>query len=390
MALLNKNLKEYKYGFSSSKKKFGINYWRFFFNGTDLVSGSEQLFFLEFQMVNPHDSPNEVKLSFKSKPKLTEKDLQYVLAGTSSAYELQTESEIHPSYCSIKIGKLGRNPKQIACYFPLKDIEFQHNPFAMTIGNNTFTESILQGAISVSEEDGTYKPEYLCNEGFAKWNLAYEVKSGFAVGYKEQSKWFPCGLQTYIMGKINFDGIEYGVSKENCWGYSEKFWGTSLPEPWFHISANKLTSEITGKALFGSSFAVQGIFQDRISFVGKIENQEIIFKGENIGGSVDASWSCVQMPEKSDITQNMLHWSCSFTSKQWLVDVDVYCKIKDLFNKKVELPEGARKTLNIITGISDSGELKLYKRNGKDLEQIEHAKLDKVVCEFGEKEEFEY
>ena len=390
MALLNKNIREYKYGFSNSKKKFGINYWRFFFNAVDLISGYEQMFFLEFQLVNPWDSPSEVRLSFKPQPKLTEKDLQYVLAGTTAAMELKTETQTLPSYCSIKIGKLGRNPKILSTYFPVKDIEFEHNPFSMTMGKNTFTETVLQGSVSISEKEGTYKPEYLCNEGFAAWNLAYEVKSGYAVGYKDQSKWFPCGLQTSIFGKLNFDGIEYGVSKENCFGYSEKYWGETLPQPWFHISATKFTSEITGKALFNSAFSVQGIFDDRISFIGKFENQEIIFKGENNGGSVDTSWNCVQMPEKKDIEQNMLHWSCSFTNKQWVVDVDVYCKVKELFDRTIELPEGSRKTLNIITGVSDWGEVKLYKRKGKDLEQIEHAKLDKVVCEFGQKEDFEY
>ena len=390
MALLNKNLNEYKYGFSSSKKRFGINYWRFFFAGIDSVTGYEQMFFLEFQMVNPWISPAEVQLSFKSKTQLTEKDLAYALAGTESAKNLKTEEVITPSYCSIRIGKLGHDAKQLCTYFPVRDAIFSHKPFGIQYGNNVFDECNLKGSISLSEEAGTYKPEYLCNEGDATWELLYEVENGFGVGNSGDANWFPSGLQTRITGKVVFDGIEYKVRRDSCRGYSEKYWGKSLPEPWYHISATTLTSEITGKTLFGSAFAVQGVFDDKIAFIGKFEDQEIIFDADKSKGKVETAWDCTQMPEAKDPDMNLLHWSCSFTSKNWVVDIDVYCKAKNLFNRNIELPDGSRKVSSVISGISESGEIKLYKRKGPNLEQIEHAKLHNVVCEFGHKEEFEF
>lgn len=390
MSLVNKRLKDYKFGFSNSKKKFGINYWRFFFNGIDVISNAEHTFFLEFQMINPWLSPNETKLSFKANPKLTERDLQYALAGTDSAKELKTEGEIVPSYCLVRIGKLGHTPKQLCSYFPVKDIVFSHKPFRMQIGNILFSENALIGDISLSEKDDTYKLEYLCDQGYASWKLAFEVKYGFSVGYKDEGRWFPSGLKTYLSGTLNFDGVEYKVEKESCRGYSEKFWGKTLPEPWFHISATTLTSEITGKPLFNSAFAVQGIFNDKMAFVGKFEDKEIIFKGDKSSSKVDMAWNCTQMPETDNIEKNLLHWSCSFSSKEWIVDVDVYCKLKNLYNREIEMPDGARKTLNMIDGISESGEIKLYKQKGPNIEQIEHAKIDKVICEFGHKEELEF
>ena len=46
MSKNNINTKEYKFGLSGTKKKFGINYWRFFFNGVETISGAEQMFFV--------------------------------------------------------------------------------------------------------------------------------------------------------------------------------------------------------------------------------------------------------------------------------------------------------------------------------------------------------
>lgn len=390
MTLDESNLKEYRYGFTNTKKRIGINNWRFFFNGVNVISGSEQIFFLEFDMINPWDSPSEVKLSFKPNPKLTERDLQYALAGTESAKSLKTEGEINPSYCLVRFGKLGQEPKQLCAYFPVKKVTFNNRPFSIEAGDILFSESNLKGNIDVSEDKGTYKLEYLCNQGTAEWDLCYDIAAGYSEGYDEKARWFPCGLTTYLAGRVSFDGVSYIVNKDNCFGYCDRYWGKTLPEPWFHISSNTLTSEITGTRLFNSAFAVQGLFDDKISFIGKIENEEIIFRGEKSKSKFETAWTCVQSPESENDELNTLHWSCSFTSKTWIVDIDVYCKLKDLFNRKIELPDGPRKTLELVEGISSNGEIKIYKQYGSTIEQVEHAKLDKVVCEFGCREEYEF
>ena len=72
----NKNIKELKFGFSNKKRKFGINYWRFFFNGINSISGSEQMFFIELEMLNPWLSPSEPSLSFKLRTTITAEDFK--------------------------------------------------------------------------------------------------------------------------------------------------------------------------------------------------------------------------------------------------------------------------------------------------------------------------
>ena len=95
------------------------------------------------------------------------------------------------------------------------------------------------------------------------------------------------------------------------------------------------------------------------------------------------------MPSVEEIDQNNLHWSVSIHNKQWIIDVDAFCQINELTNRSIELPEGQRKVLNVLQGGSGSGEIKIYRKSGKNLEQIEFAKFTNCVCEFGHIEEAE-
>lgn len=72
------------------------------------------------------------------------------------------------------------------------------------------------------------------------------------------------------------------------------------------------------------------------------------------------------------------------SSRAFVVDVDVFCPARQLFVRSWEMPEGMRKTLKILTGGTGSGEIRLYKRHGKNLELLEHCRIANVLCEFGQ------
>lgn len=386
-----KQIKDIRFGLNGSKKKIGINYWRFVFNAVEESTGSEQIFFIEFEMINPWLSPNEILLGFKPRIKITADDLQYALAGTQSAKNFDTESIIQPSYCSIRVGKLGIEAKQLCIYFPVREMNFYSKPFSIVYGENGFSDEALKGNISISQDDKNNHPEFLCDCGTAFWDLQYETKAEFNTGYDNNNcRWFPSGLKTDFVGKINFDGTDYNVDLRKSAGYIERYWGKDLPDTWFHLSSSTLTSVITGKTLFNSSFAVQGLFEDRISFLGKFDDLELEFLADSSKRSYNIVWDCSQMPEAENPDSNLLHWSLSIDNKNWVIDLDVFCKIRELFNRKIELSSGSRKILNILQGATGTGEIKLYKRIGNTLEQIEHAQLAKVVCEFGHSEEGEF
>lgn len=380
--------KQYRYGFTGSKKKLGINYWRFFFNGLEANTAVEQMFFIELEMLNPWQSPSETLLGFKPRVKITEEDLQYALAGTAAAKSLETESMVQPSYCALRVGKLGENTKQLCTYFTVKEMQFNSKTFEITIGNKFFSEDKISGFLNVSEEELQEHPEYLCDAGYVNWNLTYNHRKTFINGYNNNGfTWFPYGIQTMFAGSINFDGIDYIVDPRRSYGYVDRCWGKNLPSTWFHISASNLSSIITGKSLFNSSFSIQGAFEDKISFLGDFEGTDIVFCADERKHNFSVIWDCSQMPESENPEENQLHWSVSLHNKIWVIDIDLYCRIKDLNNRTIETPEGNRKVLNMLEGGTGVGEIKLYKRVHNTLEQIENAKINKAICEYGHVED---
>ena len=388
MAVSKKSLKYSKFGLNGSHKKIGINYWRFFFNGTATGSGTEGTFFIELEMLNPWYSPVEPILGYKPRVKIKEEDLQYALAGTESAHEIQSEKILTPSYVAIRVGKIDAEPKQLCSYVSVKNIKFNSKPFEIIAGNKVFTENELSGEIIISNEENASHPEYLCDAGFAKWNLKYDVIKDYLEGYENQTdKWFPIGMRSCFSGSINFDGIDYIVEPKKSAGYIDRYWAKTFPEKWFHISSSTLTSQISGKTLFNSGFTVQGAFDNKISFLGDFEGSDILFCADAPKRLYSVMWNCVEAPDLDEDEEKRLHWSASFNSKFWVIDIDLYCKIKALYNRILELPEGQRKVLNVVQSATGIGEIKLYRKNKNDLEQIELARISNAVCEFGHTEE---
>ncbi|WP_027729244.1 hypothetical protein [Treponema sp. C6A8] len=384
-----KTINYIKRGFKNPKKRTGINWWRFIFTAIEEQSGVEKSFFIEFEAVNPALSPSNPLLGFKPRVKISEEDLQYVLAGTASARNLETESIVRPSYCSIRIGMVGKESKQLCEYHSQHDCLVKNKPFQLRMGKCFFDESHISGEVEISESDVKEHPEYMCGAGSSKWNIEYQLKTSFTDGYKSKNTlWFPCGCLAKFSGTMIFDGITYIIDEKHSFGYTDRYIGKNFPKKWFHISSSNLTSNISGKLLFGSSFSVQGEFNDRISFLGTFEGNDISFTADSGKNKYSCIWDCIQSPEGSE-NDDKLHWSVSVHNKTYVIDVDIYCDVKDLYNRLLELPEGERKVMNLIEGFSGTGEIKLYKKNKKTLEQLEFAKIEKAVCEFGHTEDGE-
>lgn len=390
MAATKKSIKYSRYGLSGTSKKLGVNLWRSFFTGFEKNSASEQEFFLELEMINSALSPSEPLLGFKPRITITEDDLQYALAGTTSASELKSENIVQPSYIVVRFGKLGQESKQLCAYHSLKGMRFSSKPFTIQMDNKLFSEDQLSGFINITEEDFQKHPEYMCDRGFASWNLKYEIIRDINEGYQNGSdKWFPYGIKTNFSGMVSYDGADYIVEPRKCFGYMDRYWGKTFPYDWFHISSASLTSIISGRVLQNSFFSIQGEFENRLAFMGSFEGADILFPADLNKRQYSCVWDCVQTPESEDPDDNKLHWSVSINSKLWVIDVDLYCRIKELSNRNLELPEGNRKVLSVVQGATGTGEIKLFKKNRSTLEQIEYANITKAICEFGHEEDGE-
>ena len=387
MAATKKSIKYSRYGLTGASRKLGVNIRRCFFTAYEKNSATEQKFFLELELLNPTLSTAEPLLGFKPRVTITEDDLQYALAGTTSASELKSENIVQPSYIVVRFGKLGADPKQFCAYHSIKGMRFSNKPFTIQMDNKLFGEDQLSGFINITEEDFQKHPEYLCDRGYASWNLKYEIINDMEDGYKGKTeRWFPFGIKTDFSGIVSFDGADYIVEPRKSHGYMDRYWGKTFPYDWFHIYSSSLQSIISGRVLKESYFAIQGSFEDRLAFMGGFEGSDIIFPA-NAKRLYSCVWDCTQAPSTEDPEEDKLHWSVSINSKLWVIDIDLYCRIRELANRTLELPEGSRKILNVVQGATGTGEIKLFKKNRNTLEQIEYANITNAVCEFGHEED---
>ena len=360
MGASKKSLNNIKTLLTGGLRKNGIILWRYIFNAREKESGEEKSFFIELEMLNPYLSPSEEILGFKSRTAVSAEDLQYALAGTKAAMELETEKILQPSFVSIRFGAFGKKGKQFALYDTIHNTKISQKPFSIQVGNCSFTESHLSGFISYTEKEILAHPEYMCNHGYAEWNLDYEIIQDFDTGYQGNPNfWIPIGIKTNMSGTVTYCGTDYIINPLTSFGYFDKFSGKTLPAPWFHISASSLTSLISGRTLFDSSFASQGIYNDMVSLLLNFEGNKLEFCAEN-KKKYNCVWDCQQSPARSeDDDSEELHWSASLNNKNWVVDIDIYCKITELTNRVIELPEGKRKTLSIVACGTGRGEIKL-------------------------------
>ena len=243
----------------------------------------------------------------------------------------------------------------------IKDLKYSQRSLDMELGRCAFTEDKISGMITYSPTEVREHPEYMSDDGSFEWDLRYDIRQDLFNGYNgREGHWSPTGIKTVFAGSVIVDGREYNVIPKSSFGYVDKFWGETLPESWIHLSASHLTSIITGRILEDSSFAIQGIFNDRLSLVLKIEDKEIVFSADSSKRSYTTVWDCSSIV--SDDSGEKLHWSVSFHNKNYVVDVDVFCVTSNLFVRTWELPEGQRKVLKVLAGSSGVGELRVYKR----------------------------
>ena len=152
----------------------------------------------------------------------------------------------------------------------------------------------------------------------------------------------------------------------------------------FRSSSSDLSSEITGRKMTNSCFAVQGEFEKKLCIFVKLEDRTIEFIPGK-GKTYSVTYECSEMPkEDNDIK---LHWAASIRNREFVIDLDVFCKTSLMFVRDYESPEGGRKVMKVLGSGNGSGEIRLYRNVKKNLELLEHSTVANVVCEFGD---FEY
>lgn len=363
----------------------GFERWRYVFSACNKLNGQERKFFVELYIVNPGISPKVAVLSQKSRLALSESDLQYALAGTSTAAHANDEIEVLPSYVLVKAGVFGANGKQMNKFHASSQFTFVKNARVFKAGECTFGSNSLSGSIVVTSQELRIKPELLCNPGAMEWDLKFEKSIESAPLYNRKNYlWAPLGAKSLFSGTVRLDEQEYIVIPRSSNGYVDKAWGVRPNSPYFHISSSKLTSVISGKPMQNSFFALEGEFGGKLCAAISLEGEKYNVENKKIFKKDAIIHDCSQLVDAAD--GEKVHWSASIHKGKFVIDVDVFCKGKEMFVRDYEMPQGKRCLLKVLSGIG-SGEIRVYKKIKKNLELLEHANVSDAICEFGQTEE---
>jgi len=363
-------------------RRNGFERWRYIFTGINKSNGEQRTFFIELFYVNPLLSPKEPVLSQKSQLKIKETDLQYALAGTVSAQSVSQEVNLLPSYALVKAGIYGNGGKQLNKFCSSSSLTFVKSEAAIKVDNCTFGRDLICGEVEVNPKDLREHPEMLCSSGMMRWNLHFE--KNIEVGPMCNNKttfWMPGGAKTVFAGIVQIDGQEFSVVPRSSSGYIDKSWGEQMANPLFHLSSANLTSVITGKPLTKSCFAVEGEFEKRLSIFVDIEGHKVALSGNSFFDKYVEIHNWSEMPPDAD--GEKLHWTVSIHKKRLVIDLDIFCKTSEMFVRDYEVPQGDRKLLKVLGGGTGFGEIKVFKKVGKNLEMLEHANVLDAVCEYG-------
>lgn len=370
-----------------SLKKNGFDRWRLVTNAVSSVSGEEKTFFIEFYAVNPALSPKECVLGFKNRFNKSTEDFQYVLPGSETAKNFTSQTYVSPSFFMIKAGVLSASANQMNSYFPPEILSAKKSEYIISAKQEELPACILahdytSGAIKVTDEDLRAHPEYMGSTGTMSWNLKFSRSISFSSDYRAKDiNWAVLGGKTDFSGTIIFNNEEYNVNPRNSFGYYDKNWGRDFSSPYFHLSSSNFTSEISGRLLEASVFAVQGEYKNKVSVLVSIEGKNIEFHANKLKKK-QISFDCQEMNGTEDEGLK-LHWSVSVHDRRYVIDIDIFCNTKDMSLRDFESPAGGRKVMRILASGSGTGKFKLYKKMKKNLELLEQAEILKCICEYG-------
>lgn len=369
-----------------SKRKNGFERWRFVTNGVSSITGEERVFFFEFYCVNPSVSPSKAVLGFCNEfdSNLSE-NIQNVLAGTESAKNLKSQILVIPSFVMVRAGSLSPAGRSINNYYSISEADFEKADSVISIGKPgseiVLTDSFTAGSVSVTDEDLREHPEYFGNTGAFTWNLNFSKNITFTPDYRSRSiNWSVIGGKTDFDGTIIYNGDEFAVTPRNSFGYYDKNWGYDFENPYFHLHSSSITSNISGARCDDSAIAVEGEFNGRLNVLVCMNGRNIEFHADK-KKNYNILFDCQELSD--DDMGPKLHWSVSVNDRRYVIDIDVYCRTKDLFLRDYESPSGGRKVMRVLGGGSGIGKIKIYRKVKKSLEILEQAEITKCVCEYG-------
>lgn len=356
-------------------RKKGYDWWWHSFTAVNEETGEEKPFFIEFFTCNPALAQEEP--TFGQLPE-------------------NKENGVRPSYLMVKVGCWGDSHCQLHRFFPWKDVKIHGKaPYSIKAGNCFASDERLTGSVSISAEDATAHPEWMCDSGEMTWDLKIEKQIAFNVGYGTskllrflkafEMYWHAEGMKSTYSGTITLNGTSYRVIPEKSYGYADKNWGRNFTSPWVWLSSNHLVSNLTGKELHNSVFDIGG-GRPKIYFVplNRILLGAFYYEGASYEFNFSKFWTGCKTDFSCRETEDEIQWHVCQENRQVIMETDVRCKKSDMLLVNYEAPDGTKRHNRLWNGGNGVGRIRLYRKSKGRRTLIDDIAAFNIGCEFGE------
>lgn len=388
MAVSKKNLKNNSFKLSGPFRKNGMDKWFYFFHAVSSVTGEDNAFFIELQIINPNNCKENISFSTGNSI-ITDvggpssEELASMLYHNNQEKEKSENSEKKAAYVAVRAGIFGKNAKYINNYFSMKDFTLDKKNHELSLPGFLFSENKLKGKVYNSQETVLNHPEYFSQSGSISWDINFERMFDFPKGQsKKPYFWIVTGADTAYSGTITVDGIIYNIMPMKCSGYTDKNWGFDIPRPFLHLSSSNLVSLISGKKVHHQSFSIQGAYNNKLAACINVLSDRLTFLPNQ---KYECIWENTQTPQNGE--EENIHCTISFTNKKYVIDLDAYCKTSEMSVKTYESLTNYGKIFKLLENGNATGELRIYKKIKKSIELIEHVKFSDGYFSYGVEDE---
>jgi hypothetical protein len=354
--------------------KKGYDWWWHNFTGYRRETGEAKTFFVEYFVCNPALGGNKAILG-----------------------QLPTNKakDIKPSYALIKAGAWGNSPKQIHRFYPIADFSCPPDALDLKMGDCTLSETHMKGNCLVTPEEVIAHPEYMCDAGEMSWDIKINKQIAYNVGYGASKLfrsinafemfWHAEGIKTEYSGEVVLDGVTYDIIPDKSFGYADKNWGSNFTSPWLWISSCNLRSLLTGKVLHNSAVEVGG-GKPKV-FGMPLEHKLLIgmyYEGKMYDYNFSRFWARPNVTFKFREGETYNTWSVISSNQYSFLELALECPKNEMIIINYESPDGQKRHNRLWNGGTGYGEIKLYRKQGKERALIDHIEMKNAGCEYGE------
>lgn len=356
----------------------GYDWWWHSFTGRNRETGEEKAFFVEFFLCNPAKGGRKPVLG-----QLPE----------------NRRAGRRPSYLMVKAGAWGEDAAQLHRFFGWKDVKMKGSaPFFLTAADCFLSETQTWGHIKVDGEEAAAHPEYMCQAGEMGWELRIEKQVPFHVGCGAgrllralqafEMYWHAEGMKTRYSGTVRWNGEEYEVLPDKCYGYADKNWGSDFTTPWVWLSSSRMKSRLTGRVLEDSVFDIGGgtprIFGIplRRKLLGAF-----YYEGQEYEFNFSKFWTFTRTRFDCRETEEEMIWRVRQENRRAIMHAEIHCRKKEMLLINYEAPDGSRRHNRLWNGGTGYGRIRLYRKEGIYRMMIDDISVRSAGCEYGEMEE---